>query len=77
MLAQLLLHIHIWCVRALCRQAGLAIDDMIEDLQALVGHPDLVKIRENQGKGEINLAVIWVDGVQFAADITPWFFDQG
>ena len=53
----------------LAQRPGLAIDDVVEDLDAQMGHAYLIGIGKTKGKGHFRLIKGLDDGVHFAAGI--------
>ena len=64
-------------VRALAEHAGLLIEHLVENLDALVGGPDLVGIGVHQRPVDISLVPLGRDGVHLAADVLNGLLDQG
>lgn len=77
MAAELLLHVCVRAEAAFGSQARLAVEDVIQYLQALVRRADFVQVREDEREGEINRRVIRPRRVQLAADVAARLAHQG
>jgi hypothetical protein len=52
-----------------CQDLGMAIQDMMQDLQAEVGHPDLVAVRKGKGHLQASLRGVLMDRVVLPSQI--------
>ncbi len=57
--------------------AGLRVEDAVEDLNAEVGHADLVDVRKGQRDAQAAGRAVLDDGVDFAAQVAAGLFDPG
>ena len=75
--AHLLIEVGPWGVRALGERIVTFVQDLIEDLEPLVGQTDLVRIRVCEQPRHripaVELVVPGGDGTVLAADVTSWF----
>ena len=56
---------------------GALVQDLVEDLQALVGQADLVGVRVNEQPGDFAGAVLGTDRTVLEADVASGFLDLG
>ena len=73
--AQLLLHVRPGGVAALAGNLRQAVQDGVENLEAEVGHPDLIGVGEGEGKTEAAGPRVLPDGVDLAPGVAARFFD--
>ena len=63
-------------VRPLGQDAVALVEDLVQDLQALVGEPDLVRVRVHQRPADLAGVPVLDDGVELAADVLDRFAHQ-
>ncbi len=71
------LHVHPRGVGALGRRVGTLVEDLVEDLQPLVGQADLVGVGVDQQPGHDVGAVLRCECAQLAADVAGRLGDLG
>ena len=77
MFAQQPLHVEIRGIAAVGCDSVHPVEQVVEDLQTLVGHADLIQVGKYQTKSECIGFDPAIDRVQFAADILTRLADQG
>ena len=73
--AQLRLHVRPGGVAALAGDLRQPVQDGVEDLEAEVGHPDLIGVGEGEGKAEAAGLRVFPDGIDLAPGVAAGFFD--
>ena len=71
------LHVDPGCVGPLGQRVGTLVEDLVEDLQTLVGQPDLVGVRVDQEPGHPSGAMLGAHCPLLASDIAGRFGDIG
>ncbi len=75
-LAHPLLEIHPWRIDPLAGEVLPAVDDLVEDLQPRVAHPDLVGVGEGERQGHRGLREVLAGDVALEADVPARLLDR-
>ncbi len=75
--AQLRLEVDPWGVGPFRHRIGALVQDLVQDLQALVGQADLVGVGVNEQPGDLAGAVLGTDRTVLEPDVASGFLDLG
>ena len=72
----LFLHVHPGREDAFAEGVFTLVDEVVEDLDAEVGHADFIGVRETERKVKVDRRRVFRHTVQFAANVAAGFLDQ-
>lgn len=76
MITQIILGIGSGAIASFGVDIGQFVEQMIEDMQALVGHPDFIQIRKDKGTEQITVRGRGVSAIYLMAQIAPGLGDM-